>query len=222
MTRVSEDREVGFLVSPQGQKATRHRRFRTSSQALTRDSISNALDRPNVERYAGIVHDKDLYVHEHAHVVLEMRDGRTFQTVANMLGVPLILVSPVIGQKGDLFSFARAVRYLTHESPNEQAKGKYRYPDEEVFASIGYDWRGEIDALTGRETYSPALLDQLKLQVLLGERSARSVLDEYPYVYIRHDAVLEKLEQRFMREFATPTQRELRMEEYRWRTEARG
>ena len=106
--------------------------------------------------------------------------------------------------------------------PGEQAKGKYRYPDEEVFASIGYDWRGEIDALTGRETYSPALLDQLKLQVLLGERSARSVLDEYPHVYIRQDAVLEKLEQRFMREFATPTQRELRMEEYRWRTEARG
>jgi len=204
-----------------GVQPKRFRRFRVASQTLTRDSIAHALDRPNVVRYAGIVHDKDPDVRTHSHVVLALSEGRTFQTVANMLNVSLALVRPVIGQKGDTHSFARAVRYLTHESPTEQAKGKYRYPDEEVFASMGYEWRREIDALSTREGFMPPLLDRLKLEVFVGERSAHTVREEYPYLYLRHAAVFDKLESRFMTEFANPAQREARMAENRRRMEAR-
>jgi len=199
----------------------RIRRFRVTSQTLTRSSIADALDRPNVERYAGIVHDKDPGVTTHAHVVVEMRDARTFETVANMLGVPLTLVRAVVGQKGDLHSFARAVRYLTHESPTEQAKGKHRYADNEVFASEGYAWRAEIDALSVREGHQPPLLDRLMLQILQGDRSALSVLDEFPYMYVRHEAVLHKFESKFLTTHATPEQLELHRAEHQRRAQAR-
>jgi hypothetical protein len=204
-----------------GVEPLRARRFRVASQTLTRDSIANALDRPNVTRYAGILHDKDIEVRTHAHVVFELNDGRTFQTVANMLSVPLTLVRPVVGQKGDTHSFARAVRYLTHESPTEQAKGKYVYADDEVFASVGYSWRSDVDALSAHDGHQLPLLDRLKIQVLHGERSARSVLDEYPSLDIRHNTAFMKLEHRFMTEFATSAQQEARKDEYRRRAAAR-
>ncbi|MDH6238198.1 Rep family protein [Cryobacterium sp. CG_9.6] len=200
----------------------RPRRFQVASQTLTRDLIADALDRPNVVRFAAIVHDKDPGVRTHSHVVLELNDGRTLQTVANMLRVPLVLVRSVVGKRGDTHSFARAVRYLTHESPTEQAKGKYRYPDAEVFASAGYEWRAEIDALSARGGFLPPLLERLKLQVFSGERSAHTVREEHPYLYLRHAAAFDSLEKRFMTEFATAAQREVRLEEMRRRAAARG
>ncbi|MGO4689461.1 Rep family protein [Glaciibacter sp. 2TAF33] len=218
---VSEDTRTQGATAPDEVQPKRPRRFRVASQTLNRDSIAHALDRPNVTRYAGIVHDKDPDVRTHAHVVFELSDGRTFQTVANMLNVPLILVRSVIGQRGDTHSFARAVRYLTHETPTEQAKGKYRYADEEVFASAGYKWRAEVDALSAQDRYQLPLLDRLKIQVLHGDRSARSVLDEYPSLDLKHDAAFKKLELRFMTEFATAAQREERIDEYRRRAESR-
>ena len=194
-----------------GPEPKRLRRFRVTSQTLNRDLIVNALDRPNVLRYAGIVHDKDPDVRTHAHVVFELSDGRTYQTVANMLNVPLVLVRPVIGQKGDTHSFARAVRYLTHESPTEQAKGKYRYADEDVFASEGYKWRLEIDELSARDGFLPPLLDRIQLQLFLGERSAYSVLEEHPFMYMKHRVAFTNLERDFLQCRATPTGRAARL-----------
>lgn len=195
------------------EESRRHRRFRVVSQTLTRDSIAHALDRPNVERYAGITHDKDPEVRKHAHVVLALRDARSHATVANMLQIPVELVRPVVGQRGDPHSFARAVRYLTHESPTEQAKGKHLYADEEVFASLGYDWRAEIDALRASEGHIPPLLDRLRLAVLWGERSARSVLEEYPQVFVRHVQEFERLDAAALKEYATPELRAARVAE---------
>lgn len=196
----------------------RLRRFRVVSQTLTREAVVHALDRPNVERYAGIVHDKDQGVRKHAHVIFALRDARCYDTVANMLRVPLELVRPVVGQRGDPHSFARAVRYLTHESPTEQAKGKHLYPDGEVFASPGYDWRAEVDALRASEGHIPPLLDRLRLEVLRGERSARSVLEEYPQIFVRHHLEFERLDESALREYATPELRAARVAERRQRT----
>ena len=203
---VPEETRPRGTTSFKGVGPGRPRRFRVTSQTLTRDSIVDALDRPNVVRYAGIVHDKDPGVRTHAHVVFALSEGRTLQTVANMFHVPPGLVRPVIGQKGDTHSFARAVRYLTHESPTEQAKGKYRYSDDEVFASIGYKWRPELDALSTREGFLPPLLDRLKLQVSMGERSADSVRDEYPLLYMKNLVAFRRLEHLFLTEYSTPAQ----------------
>jgi hypothetical protein len=203
----------------EGAESGRPRRFRVASQTLTRDAIADALDRPNVVRFAAILHDKDPGVRTHSHVVLELNDGRTLQTVANMLRVPLVLVRSVVGKRGDTHSFARAVRYLTHESPTEQAKGKYRYPDEEVFASPGYEWRAEINALSARQGFLPPLLDQLKLQVLLGERSSNSVRDEHPLLFMKNFASFDALEKRYVTS-ATLPQRDAVIDDARRRMEA--
>ena len=217
---ISSD-ERQHLAGAEGVEPKRFRRFRVASQTLNRDSIVHALDRPNVVRYAGIVHDKDPDVRTHAHVVLALSEGRTFRTVANMFNVPLALVRPVIGQKGDTHSFARAVRYLTHESPTEQAKGKYRYPDEDVFASTGYEWRREIDALSTREGFLPPLLDRLKLQVFVGERSADTVREEYPLLFMKNLVAFRRLENLFLVDYATPAQLEAYKVDIYRRTKAR-
>lgn len=200
--------------------AGRSRRFRVVSQTLTRDAVVHGLDRPNLERYAGIVHDKDQGVRKHVHVIFALRDARSYETVAKMLQVPLELVQPVVGQRGDPHSFARAVRYLTHESPTEQAKGKHLYSDDEVFASPGYDWRAEVDALRAREGHIPPLLDRLRVALLRGERSARSVFDEYPQIFVRHHLEFERLDESALREYATPELRAARLAERKQR--ARG
>lgn len=198
----------------------RTRRFRVVSQTLARDAVAHAFDRPNVERYAGIVHDKDRGVRKHVHVIFALRDARSYETVANMLQVPVELVRPVVGQRGDPHSFARAVRYLTHESPTEQAKGKHLYADSEVFASPSYDWRAEVDALRAHEGHIPPLLDRLREAVLKGERSARSVFDEYPQIFVRHLMEFERLDESALREYATPELRAARLAERKQR--ARG
>lgn len=198
--------------------AGRSRRFRVVSQTLTRDAVVHGLDRPNVERYAGIVHDRDQGVRKHLHVIFALRDARSKETVANMLHVSTELVRPVVGQRGDPHSFARAVRYLTHESPTEQAKGKHLYADSEVFASPGYDWRAEVDALRAHEGHIPPLLDRLRVAVLRGERSARSIFDEYPQIFVRHHLEFERLDESALREYATPELRAARLAERRQRT----
>lgn len=62
----------------------RPRRFRVSSQTLTRALIVSALDRPNVKRYARVVHDRDPDAKTRAHVVFEPFDGRTLKSVADI------------------------------------------------------------------------------------------------------------------------------------------
>lgn len=203
------------VSEPEGK---RYRRFRVASQALTRASITEALARPNVVKFAGIVHNKDHDVDTHGHAVFALRDARSLATAANMLSVPTALVRPLFGQRGDPYSFARAVRYLTHESPTEQAKGKHRYSDDEVFASDGYDWRAEVNSLRAREGHIPPLLDRVRLEVLRGERSARSVFEEYPQMFIRHRAEFVQLDEWAMaRGYATPELRQARVDEYRER-----
>lgn len=199
----------------------RYRRFRVASRTLTRGSITEALARPNVVKFAGIVHNMDYGVYTHCHAVFALQDARSLATAANMLAVPTALVRPVIGQRGDPYSFARAVRYLTHESPTEQAKGKHRYSDDEVFASEGYDWRAEVDGLRAREGDIPSLLDRVRLDVLQGRRSARSVLEEFPVMFIKHRVQFEQLEESaIFHGYASAELREARLDERgrRWRS----
>jgi hypothetical protein len=194
----------------------RTRRFRVVSQTLTRYAVVHGLDRPNVERYAGIVHDKDQGARKHVHVIFALRDARSDATVANMLRAPTELVRPVVGQRGDPHSFARAVRYLTHESPTEQAKGQHLYADSEVFASPDYDWRAEVDTLRAHAGHIPPLLDRLRVAAPRVERSARRIFDEHPQLFVRHHLEFERLDESSLREYATPELRAARVAE-RWR-----
>jgi len=179
------------------QAAKRSRRFSVVSNSIRRVDIENAFDRPNVVRYAGAVHDKDLDVVTHAHAFVELNDGRSVRQVTDCFDKPVI-VKPLVGSKGDTTSFARAVRYLTHEHRSQQDAGKYLYPDAEVFASAGFDWRAAVDALTAREgrTAKPNAR-QVRLDVLQGRLTVREVRERYPHVYLDHRSELLRLEADF-------------------------
>ncbi|MDN6458175.1 MAG: SAM-dependent methyltransferase [Bifidobacterium crudilactis] len=111
-----------------------------------------------------MMHDHD-HTDTHAQLVMELKDARTEEQVKKLFSVP-VLVKTLVGQKGDRYTFARYVRYLTHESPSVQAAGKYHYPDNAMFASDGYDWRADVDALTRREGYKAPLLDEIRRKLV--------------------------------------------------------
>ncbi|TFC83525.1 hypothetical protein [Cryobacterium sp. TMT3-29-2] len=176
------------MLSPQ----LPHKRFLVVSNLLRQHHIEEACNRPNVIRFAGAVHDHDAG-ETHGHGILQLRGPRTGETVGGYFPVSVI-VKPFIGRKGDTHSFARGVRYLTHEHTNQQSLGKYRYPDSQIFASEGYDWRADIDALVALEgqTWQPSLR-QIKLDVMHGKLTTFEVRERYPNVYVSHRAELNKL-----------------------------
>lgn len=175
----------------------RPRRISVVSNFIRRFDIETAFDRPNVNRYAGIVHDKDRDTATHAHTIVELKDGRTVEQVKDFFDKPVI-VKPLIGKSGDTGSFARAVRYLTHEHQSQQDLGKYLYPDVEVFASEGYDWRADVNALTARESDGKTPnVRQIRLAVMEGRMTAWDVRERYPNVYLDRAPELRRLEDDF-------------------------
>lgn len=165
-----------------------HRRFKVTSVYLTEALFKEALDRPNVMKYVGVLHEEGT---THVQGVIELAGARTAQQVKNMWPVD-VRVQPLVGTKGDRSSWARYVRYLTHESPHEQAKGKYHYPDSAIWASEGYDWRAEVDDLTRKEGYKVPLLEEVKLKIIDGLMTSVEVAEEHPQLYARNYKALEQ------------------------------
>lgn len=185
------------LAEAESQGPKRPRRLSVVSNFIRRIDIETAFDRPNVHRYAGIVHDKDLDTAIHAHAFVELKDGRTVDQVKDFFDKPVI-VKPLVGKSGDTGSFARAVRYLTHEHQSQQDLGKHLYPDAEVFASEGFAWRAEVDALTARESNAAKPnIRQIRLDVMEGRMAARDVRERYPNVYLDRMLELHRLEGAF-------------------------
>lgn len=170
-----------------------HKRFQIVSNVLRRSHIEEACDRPNVIRYSGAVHDKDPDTATHGHALIQLLGPRSGEAVSRYFSVP-VMVQPFVGRKGDTHSFARGVRYLTHEHPSQQELGKYLYPDSEIFTSAGYDFRADIDALVALEGQSwRPTVQRIKLDVMAGKLSAWDVRKRWPGVYVNHRAELHKL-----------------------------
>ncbi|WP_202381337.1 hypothetical protein [Leucobacter chromiireducens] len=142
--------------------------------------------KPHVKA-VGIVHDRDPGSREHGHVFFfDPKTKRSAEAVQRMLPVPVI-VKPFIyhpdepGPMKGKHAPARGARYCTHEHPEQQAKGKALYGDDEVIASPGWDWRADVDALNAYEGIDPAkaakqtLVDRLTDRILDGELTARDV-----------------------------------------------
>lgn len=82
----------------------------------------------------------------HFHVVFRTDRNTDLETVADWLGIPVQYVDGARYRKGERdgqLTFVDLLRYLTHESEKEQAKGKHRYSDENVIAN--FDWRKMIE-----------------------------------------------------------------------------
>ncbi|MDN6380499.1 MAG: RNA helicase domain-containing protein, partial [Brevibacterium aurantiacum] len=108
-------------------------------------------------------------------------------------------------------SFMDLVEYLTHEHPNQLAKGKHHYADEEVHAS--FDWRPALDdhklarsAKAGQRA-SLKKRDAIREAVMLGEMTLKQVRENERAIYIQDLEKLQKLRQDFMLHQPAPRHR---------------
>jgi hypothetical protein len=102
--------------------------------------------------------------------------------MANLFGIPSNFIDVPKGREPN--KFLDCVEYLTHEHPKQQELGKYLYPDEEVKAN--FDFRAELNLRkTSVRKYGTNLKirDQLRMDVLNGEKTLRQVMEEYPLEY---------------------------------------
>lgn len=192
----------------------RARIFEVVSEQLTEEQIEKVLDSHKIiNKYAWICHDKDTYTKtdekknpehkagtlktRHYHVVMQLSTPEEIRIIAKWFDVPPNLVEVPKG-KGD--RFLDKVAYLTHESEKEQAKGKYRYPDDEVYAN--FDWRAKIDERSmnkvkyGKQDVTPK--DRMRYAVLREGKTLRECEEENPLLFAEDIEKLKKLRGQYL------------------------
>jgi hypothetical protein len=121
----------------------------------------------------------------HYHIVLQLNTPQTVDTVAKWFGIPSNFVDIPKGRNP--YKFLDCAEYLTHESPKEQAKGKYRYLDSEVHYG-GFDFREEIDNKQNRAIkYGTAdFALQLKMDIVQGKYTLKQVKEQFSEYYLKN------------------------------------
>ncbi len=127
------------------------RNGRTGEPLFNHDMLLRGLAFRSIKGWAYVLHDKDEGVEPHYHVALWTDVNLEPQTLARWFGVPEGMVERVKGGRAGLL---RTLQYMTHERQSEQADGKYPYPDDEVVASEGWDWRYDVNEAERRQTAS--------------------------------------------------------------------
>jgi len=159
------------------------------------DRIRAGLQRKSIDRFMWLLHDRDAGSAPHVQGAIKMRNSRSREQLASMLGLPSTAIRPLVDGAGQHGAFERYCRYLLHESPEAQADGKFHYPDSVVQSN--FDFRDMIDRYFGYASTSPALTSQeIKLKVYSGELSPLEVLELYPMIFIQHIKALEALWER--------------------------
>lgn len=164
----------------------------TGEALMTPAQLQRGLDRRSIKKWAWAEHDRDVKqdgsaVSAHVHIALQCNDARSQEQVAGWFDIPVNLVKP-LGGRGAFISF---VRYLTHEDPNQQARGKFRYPDDKVIAN--FDWRAEVDAAYANPLKLPTRLDDVKVAVLKGDLTLPELREADPLMYAKNSSVLKRL-----------------------------
>lgn len=105
----------------------------------TLDKLLARLAEIDAERYAGILHDKDIGEKPHITIFMYFANAREVAAVAKKLNVAPQYLE--IWDKGIDNGFA----YLTHRTPN--AKEDYQYSPSEVVANFNYtEWLAQYEA----------------------------------------------------------------------------
>lgn len=189
----------------------------TGEQLWSVEQIEEGLDHKTITEWAWCYHDKDVWTEDdelqdashvagqhkppHFHVAINLpKNAVEVETIARWFSVPMNFVEIARGRG----AFLDCVEYLTHEAPNQQAAGKYRYPDVEVNAN--FDWRKLLDERAlSRAKYGQEVdrKTALRLKVLNGELSLRDVKREYVLNYFQDYAMLTKLRMEYI-SHATP------------------
>lgn len=189
------------------------------SPIFTPDMIEKFLKDNNdrIVRWAWCLHDKDVYTEEdvaesakrnngvptvgvgqqkpnHIHLMLEFKNDVHDTALAKEFGLTTgqIKLPTVKYHKMDALT-----TYLTHESPEEQEKGKHRYEDSEIHAN--FDFRKVIDGYlkikdkAKAKKMKKADVDSITEQIVQGAITMSEIKEKYGVTfYFDH-------EQRFLR-----------------------
>lgn len=139
----------------------------------------------------------------HFHIVLQLSTANTVANIAKWFGIPENFID--VPKGNNRTKFYDCARYLTHESEKEQAKGKYRYPDEDIHA-IGFNFREELDNIEkviGNKSYAE-LQEEIMKGVLDGRYTLKEIRLQYPELYIKNPARYTLLRKEYLNNAPMP------------------
>lgn len=165
--------------------------------------IENILEmhKKSINRYAFIIHDKDVYdlndekkdsTHKagtlkspHIHIVLELKNALELTLVAKWFNIPPHLIEIKKGRN----AFLECVRYLTHEDVKQQELGKILYADKCVYAN--FDFREAINDLYN---FGKQLTDKERMlhDILYNGKTLKQCRVENPYVFMMNIDLYKK------------------------------
>lgn len=161
-----------------------------------------------IKYWAWVMHDKDTYTLDeqyqsaaensgvptvfenqqkpaHLHLVLEF-NNQVYATVLQKC-FPGLGIGQIQKPKAKYNQFLNICRYLTHEAPEEQAKGKHRYNDNEIHAN--FPFRQEVDKLVKKSNKAKtnrlkkSQIDAMINQVERGEITPEWIRATYGYAF---------------------------------------
>ncbi|MGN0598960.1 MAG: Rep family protein [Oscillospiraceae bacterium] len=190
---------------------------KTGEALMTEQQIQQGLNHQTIKRWFYIWHDKDEFGYgnlkpKHAHIGVECPDKVDSKYIAKWFGVTEDYVNTPKG-KG---AFLDCLEYVTHEAPQQQAMGKYHYPDEEVHSN--FDFRKELNERhkkheteeAEKEKYGKVLTEKERIRnrVLFDGLSLRQLCSENPLAYQNDYTTLDKFRTKYLCEYAKmPTAR---------------
>lgn len=209
---------------------------KTGVPLFSEQNIINGLQFQTIERWAYILHDEDEYDEadenrwykrlaeagenpetwlypvragdkkpRHWHIVVYCQKAVEITKIAEWFGVPENQVEILKGHG----AFWSRIEYITHEHPNQQAKGKHRYEDSRVIANV--DWRAELNARAERRIrYGGKNLkaaERLQYEVMYNGLTLREAREKDSVSYMRCLDKLKKMRRDYLSNCPPPRTR---------------
>lgn len=185
---ILHDKDVYSLKDEQ-ESRDRERKAREQKVALEKEGKQEEAAKVIVPQ----IHVAGLPKAPHWHVVFETPFNETSTaTIAKWFGVPEHLVEVKKGRG----AFLDAVEYLTHESEKQQALGKHLYPDGDVVASIGFDFRAALidrAATIAKHGRDLGPKERMRDDVLRHGKTLLQCLEDDPVLYAADVTALKRL-----------------------------
>lgn len=182
----------------------------TGEPLFDEEKIKKGLTHKMIKKYAYVLHDKDVdkngkSVNPHWHVPIEV-GSRPLDTavIAKWFQVP---ENQVMVFKG-AGAFLDRVEYITHESEEEQALGKYLYQDEAVTSNI--DFRAELKKREeNRLKYGKDLTprERQRYDVMYRGKTLQQCRQEDPVLYMSEYKKLRDLRREYLSNLEPPNTR---------------
>ncbi len=150
----------------------------------------------------------------HVHICIRCKDNVYLAQLAKWLGIPENQIEIPNGRWNHTFrdkgkdAFYDIVKYLTHEDPAQQAKGKHLYPDSAVVAN--FDWRKFLtDYERDVERYGgyTKTEDKWKIDILTRGKRPSECKEEDPKLYADHIDIIKKLRKEYISSLPVPKER---------------